>query len=173
VLAYEYTNRGNDDEQTGKAIRRNQQTVSLGGSYDFGVAKVFGLAQYSDGSDGFAHFATVDELSKLYKAKGKLRYDGFKGWAAHLGAAVPVCGGTVTTGVYYKDAESQKTTIANNAVEDLDGTFIGVNVQYAYPLSKRTHVYCGAGYGRSKLESKETTLKTEESIGYVGMAHFF
>ena len=182
VVAYEYFNRGNDKEQDvdSRSIRRNAQIVSLGGSYDFGVAKVFGLAQYADGVNRFGFFGESDLRNAfgIEKEKEKttlMNYDGFKGWAAHLGASAPLCGGTILGGVYYADAESQKATVKHVAKDDVDAKFVGVNLQYNYPLSKRTHVYVGASYGQTKFKGSAniTAQKTEVSQGYVGMAHFF
>jgi predicted porin len=178
VVAYEYFNRGNDKEQDvdSRSIRRNAQIVSLGGSYDFGVAKVFGLAQYADGVDRFGFF-NQNNLRDAFGIKKTtlMNYDGFKGWAAHLGASAPLCGGTILGGVYYADAESQKATVEHVAKDDVDAKFVGVNLQYNYPLSKRTHVYVGASYGQTKFKGTAsiTAQKTEVSQGYVGMAHFF
>ena len=177
VVAYEYFNRGNDKEQDvdSRSIRRNAQIVSLGGSYDFGVAKVFGLAQYADGVEhfGFRQINLRDALGAT--TTSLMNYDGFKGWAAHLGASAPLCGGTILGGVYYADAESQKATVEHVAKDDVDAKFVGVNLQYNYPLSKRTHVYVGASYGQTKFKGSAniTAQKTEVSQGYVGMAHFF
>ena len=178
VVAYEYFNRGNDKEQDvdSRSIRRNAQIVSLGGSYDFGVAKVFGLAQYADGVDRFGFFNQNNLRDAFGIEKTTLmNYDGFKGWAAHLGASAPLCGGTILGGVYYADAESQKATVEHVAKDDVDAKFVGVNLQYNYPLSKRTHVYVGASYGQTKFKGSAniTAQKTEVSQGYVGMAHFF
>jgi predicted porin len=178
VVAYEYFNRGNDKEQDvdSRSIRRNAQIVSLGGSYDFGVAKVFGLAQYADGVDRFGFFNQNNLRDAFGIEKTTLmNYDGFKGWAAHLGASAPLCGGTILGGVYYADAESQKATVEHAAKDDVDAKFVGVNLQYNYPLSKRTHVYVGASYGQTKFKGSAniTAQKTEVSQGYVGMAHFF
>jgi predicted porin len=178
VVAYEYFNRGNDKEQDvdSRSIRRNAQIVSLGGSYDFGVAKVFGLAQYADGVDRFGFFNQNNLRDAFGIEKTTLmNYDGFKGWAAHLGASAPLCGGTILGGVYYADAESQKATVEHVAKDDVDAKFVGVNLQYNYPLSKRTHVYVGASYGQTKFKGTAsiTAQKTEVSQGYVGMAHFF
>jgi len=177
VAAYEYFNRGNDSEtaSTSKSIRRNGQIASLGGSYDFGVAKVFGLAQYGDGLSSFGFTYGASDVKELLVGDTKdiVRFDGFKGWAAHLGASAPVCGGTALIGFYYSDVESQKVVIGGVDQKNVDGKFFGVNAQYNYPLSKRTVVYGGAGYSQIKLEGDASKLKTETAQGYVGLAHFF
>lgn len=187
VVAYEYFNRGNDNaaEETARSIRRNAQIASLGGSYDFGVVKVFGLAQYADGVDRFGYYGGTAAVNKAFgnydetketKAASRMTYDGFKGWAAHLGASAPVCGGTLLGGLYYADAKAEKITVTGGAQDQkIDAKFYGVNAQYNYPLSKRTVVYAGASYGKTKIDglTSELDQEKETSQGYVGLAHFF
>ncbi len=176
VAAYEYMNRANDQGANVLSIRRNGQIASLGGNYDFGAAKVFGMVQYADGVDRFGFFGRSDVSKALgISDASNVTYDGFKGWAAHLGASAPVCGGTLLGGVYYADAETQQVFNSGASQKDVDGKFIGVNLQYNYPLSKRTIVYCGASYGQTKLDglTKDDEQKSEVSQGYVGLAHFF
>jgi predicted porin len=182
VVAYEYFNRGNDKEQDvdSRSIRRNAQIVSLGGSYDFGVAKVFGLAQYADGVNRFGFFGESDLRNAfgIEKEKEKttlMNYDGFKGWAAHLGASIPVCGGLLRTGLYYADGKAEKVKVNDADKAGSDLRFYGVNAQYNYPLSKRTEVYTGLGYGSSKLDASADSgkYKSEETTVYVGMTHRF
>ena len=183
VVAYEYFNRGNDKEQDvdSRSIRRNAQIVSLGGSYDFGVAKVFGLAQYADGVNRFGFFGESDlrnafgiEKTTLEKTT-LMNYDGFKGWAAHPGASIPVCGGLLRTGLYYADGKAEKVKVNDADKAGSDLRFYGVNAQYNYPLSKRTEVYTGLGYGSSKLDASDDSrkYKSEETTVYAGISHRF
>ena len=171
VAAYEYVNRGNDSASLDrKTIRRNYQIASLGANYDFGFTKVFGLVQYGDGASEIAGF----DLKSVGKALGTTasEFDGFKGWAAELGAATPLCGGSLLTALFYSDFETQNVFVDGAKSKDVDGKFYGVNVQYNYPLSKRTHVYVGAAYSQSELKG-EIKQKSQSSQGYVGLAHFF
>ena len=59
--------------------------------------------------------------------------------------------------------------------QKIDAKFYGVNAQYNYPLSKRTVVYAGASYGKTKIDglTSELDQEKETSQGYVGLAHFF
>lgn len=103
-------------------------TVSLGGNYNFGVAKLYVATQYFKDSD-----LAVKMIQNVDK-KGK-----FDGFGLSVGADVPAFGGTAKVLVGYMDAEDQ-TPDANDVQRY---TF---SVGYEYPLSKRTFVYGGAGY---------------------------
>lgn len=103
-------------------------TVSLGGNYNFGVAKLYVATQYFKDSD-----LAVKMIQNVEKVG---EFDGF---GLSVGADVPAFGGTAKVLVGYMDAEDQ--TSAANDVQRY--TF---SVGYEYPLSKRTFVYGGAGY---------------------------
>ena len=103
-------------------------TVSLGGNYDFGVAKLYVATQYF--KDSNLAVEAVQEAQQTGK------YDGF---GLAVGADVPALGGTAKVLVGYMDAEDQGTA----AMDMQRYTF---SVGYEYPLSKRTFVYGGAGY---------------------------
>lgn len=103
-------------------------TVSLGGNYNFGVAKLYVATQYFKDSD-----LAVKMIQNVEKVGT------FDGFGLSVGADVPAFGGTAKVLVGYMDAEDQ--TSAANDVQRY--TF---SVGYEYPLSKRTFVYGGAGY---------------------------
>ena len=105
-------------------------TVSLGGNYDFGVAKLYVATQYFKDS-GLA----VKAVQETEQNTGK--YDGF---GLTVGADVPALGGTAKVLVGYMDAEDQ------TAADGKDMQRYTFSVGYEYPLSKRTFVYGGAGY---------------------------
>lgn len=102
-------------------------TVSLGGNYNFGVAKLYVATQYFKDS-GLAVKMIQNDLA------GK-----FDGFGLSVGADVPAFGGTAKVLVGYMDAEDQSP----NANDVQRYTF---SVGYEYPFSKRTFVYGGAGY---------------------------
>lgn len=102
-------------------------TVSLGGNYNFGVAKLYVATQYFKDSGLAVKMIQNDQTGK------------FDGFGLSVGADVPAFGGTAKVLVGYMDAEDQTTTA--NDVQRY--TF---SVGYEYPLSKRTFVYGGAGY---------------------------
>ena len=102
-------------------------TVSLGGNYNFGVAKLYVATQYFKDSGLAVKMIQNDQAGK------------FDGFGLSVGADVPAFGGTAKVLVGYMDAEDQN--LNPNDVQRY--TF---SVGYAYPLSKRTFVYGGAGY---------------------------
>lgn len=103
-------------------------TVSLGGNYNFGVAKLYVATQY------FKDSALAVKMIQDKHPAGK-----FDGFGLSVGADVPAFGGTAKVLVGYMDAEDQ-----SQAADDVQRyTF---SVGYEYPLSKRTFVYGGAGY---------------------------
>ena len=102
-------------------------TVSLGGNYDLGVAKLFVATQY------FKDSALNVEVLQNGQAKT------FDGYGLQLGVNVPVFGGNAKAALGYMDAEDQ-------AKAQMDMTRINFAVGYDYPLSKRTFIYTGAGY---------------------------
>lgn len=102
-------------------------TVSLGGNYNFGVAKLYVATQY---------FKDTGLAVEMIQTGTTGTFDGF---GLSVGADVPAFGGTAKVLVGYMDAEDQTTTA--NDVQRY--TF---SVGYEYPLSKRTFVYGGAGY---------------------------
>lgn len=102
-------------------------TVSLGGNYNFGVAKLYVATQY---------FKDSGLAVKMIQNDPEGKFDGF---GLSVGADVPAFGGTAKVLVGYMDAEDQSP----NANDVQRYTF---SVGYEYPLSKRTFVYGGAGY---------------------------
>ncbi len=113
-------------------------TVSLGGNYDLGVAKLFVATQYFKDSK-----LNVGALQNTYEGKkeGDPNYQGttFDGYGLQLGVNVPVAGGNAKAALGYMDGEDQGDA-------KMDMTRINFAVGYDYPLSKRTFIYTGAGY---------------------------
>ena len=142
-------------------------TVTLGGSYDFDVVKVYLGAQYFDevklsGFGGVIKDAKVGQSSRV------------KGYGLSLTGDAPLAGGKLMFGVGYTDAEtadSQETT------QDVDFQRYVVSVGYDYPFSKRTDVYAMASYMQDNWEdSKAATNKEGDPSAYtlyVGLRHRF
>lgn len=91
---------------------------------------------------------------------------GLKGYGLHLGAAAPLVGGTLTAGLYYVDYSEEF-----DAEADQDFKFYGVSARYNYPLSERTGVYAGAGYGQTKAD--DSGDKAQITQVYCGLVHTF
>ena len=156
-------------------------TVTLGGSYDFDVAKVYFGAQYFDNiktssigaitKDFGEDFSFTDAAGESL-AKGNALF--IEGYAVTLGVDAPVAGGKVMGAVGYMDAENASNS---DAVGDFDFTRWSVSVGYDYPLSKRTNVYAVGAYVNDELEGKGALSGQEwNPQSYtlmVGMRHKF
>lgn len=141
-------------------------TVSLGGNYNFGVAKLYVAGQYFKDSD-----LAVKQIDR-YDADAKTGYqkgEQFNGFGLSVGADVPAFGGTAKVLVGYMDAEDQA---AENAQDLQRYTF---SVGYEYPLSKRTFVYGGAGYYMDSYDKVEAGHDDKASVAAVnaGLVHKF
>ncbi len=146
--------------------KRDAHTISLGGSYDFDAAKVFAAYQYGTNQTYAGGYETIN-LSQEY-ATDSAPFDDtqVKGHNFHVGVSVPLCTGLASFGAYYTTVKS---------VSDYDNKLKSFNVAatYTYPLSKRTHIYTGAGY--IKTEFKSATKKRKEKLFnvLVGLHHDF
>lgn len=166
VAIVDSINYGVDKFNTGVANPDDDQmTVTLGGSYDFGMAKVFAAGQY------FQHAAAVGQK---YVAANGINKDGYNfgdaangadGYGIALGVSAPVLGGTAKAHVGYMDAEG-----SDDSAQDL--TRWNVAVGYDYALSKRTSVYTAAAYTKDDVN---TALTAEPSMVEVmaGIIHKF
>lgn len=145
-------------------------TVTVGGNYDFEVAKLFAGAQYFD----------EVKLSSLKGVVGGFKPADFnsafaskvKGWSLGLSASIPAGTGTVLVGAAYVDAEAADSQTAQ---DDEFSRWI-VSAGYDYPFSKRTDVYVAATYMQDSL--KFTTAGTSDQDPYVfgamvGLRHKF
>lgn len=147
----------------------NQWTVSYGASYDFGAAKVFGMAQYGK------HMDNVASKLKYYDKAVKKDVEAFtgdlEGYALSLGASAPVLGGTAMAQVNYIHAKDKD----EGANDKLDG--YGLGLAYAYPLSKRTSVYTYGSYNQFKFkgDSYKDFSDDKAKVGEfgVGLTHKF
>lgn len=164
VVGYEFFNYAS----YGKAAVKDHedgQIVYLGGNYDCGFAKTFAMAQYFKGVKSGAVSALTDDV----KFDDAVYTDGVKGYGLHLGTQVPVLAGLTTVGLYYVDMTGEA------AASDRDGDYYGVAARYEYPLSKRTAIYTGAGYGKVSLDKVGAVEEQSEEIvqAYVGLKHTF
>lgn len=172
VGAYEYTNRSADYR---KVVRKDAQTIYLGGNYDCGFAKTFVLAQYFEGASAAAGFDITTEFktdARRSSAKG------LKGYGLHVGTQVPVMAGTLTAAVYYVDGklEGVKNAGETGPQKDNDVSYIGASARYVYALSKRTEVYLGGGVAQAKIDEwndNDSDRKTFIGQAYTGLTHRF
>ena len=132
-------------------------SVSLGGNYNFGVAKLYVAGQY---------FKDSALCKPIQGANVGSKYDGF---GLSVGADVPACGGTAKVLVAGMDAEDQAKTDANYMERYV------FSVGYEYPLSKRTTVYGGAGYYMDDYDAPKAGYDDKASVTAVnlGIMHSF
>lgn len=146
-------------------------TVTIGGNYDFQVAKVYFGGQYFDNAKAVAsNNVTFDEKTKkVVIDKGyKLGTLGAEGWGLGLGVGVPVMGGTASAYAGYLDADS---------VDDSDASlkrFTGA-VGYSYTFSKRTSMYSTLSYTKDEYKKAANADKVKPTSveAIVGLIHKF
>lgn len=141
-------------------------TVSLGGNYNFGVAKLYVAGQYFKDSD--LAVKQIDRHNKNTNTKGQTGKQ-FNGFGLTVGADVPAFGGTAKALVGYMDADDQAATDAH------DMQRYAFSVGYEYPLSKRTFVYGGAGYYVDSYDKVAADRDDKASVAAVnaGLVHKF
>lgn len=163
-------------------------TVTLGGSYDFDVVKIYLGAQYFDevrlsslggpicrandvrdlGISGFD--LSINDIAKL------------KGYGISLSGDAPLAGGRVMFGLGYVDADAADSldkALSQNIAgfRDFEIQRYVVSAGYSYPFNKRTDVYGVASYMQDNEDtSRESgTLEQDPSAYsfYVGLRHRF
>ena len=160
-------------------------TVTLGGSYDFDVVKVYLGAQYFDEVKLSSLGGVVNDLwdakwgtgDNAVKAVDAFR---LKGYGISLTGDAPLAGGKAMFGIGYVDAEaadSMADLAKGTGYEDAELQRYIVSVGYDYPFSKRTDVYAVASYTQDQIDYKSgTTSKEWEPSSYslyVGLRHRF
>lgn len=185
VVAYELTKYSTRD-RINTPDMDDGNVIYVGGNYDFGVAKVFAMGQYFAGLRSFGNVFDDDEVGTVGNdfVLGK---KGVEGYGLHLGTVVPVAAGELTVGAYYLDGTAKADTRRSNVskAKDMDMSYYGIAARYTYPLSNRTTVYVGGGYGEATADSleakKSQTLsgtykddaKDKTGTAYVGLTHTF
>lgn len=156
-------------------------SVTLGGSYDFEVAKVFLSGQYFDNMIGNDKSQPNSDPVDAGKSDSFYSFSShfgnqnpIEGYALQAGVSAPVAGGTAMFAVGYTDAEE-----ANSEADQAKVEFkrIGTSVGYTYSLSKRTNLYGVAAYYRDsvKNEGHEAGADRDPSTVtvYAGIRHTF
>lgn len=164
-------------------------TVTLGGSWNFEVAKVYFGAQYFDE----VKLSSIGGITKTTVGNVNLSKIGdlpditvgalvkVKGYGISLTADAPVAGGKAMFGVGYVDAEAadsiQDALKDANTDADLDLKRYVVSVGYDYPFSKRTDVYAIASYMQDQVDTKPSGTSDDWDPSaytfYVGLRHRF
>ena len=160
-------------------VQDDGHLVHLGGNYDFGVTKVFALAQYYQGVRNAAGWdMSGDFLDSEETLPDAFGTDGFKGYGLHIGSITPIGGGDLTVAAYFQDGKLENVTSELANKQDFDAQYVGVSARYAYHLSKRTDAYLGAGYAKATLETASLgadihDMEKELIQAYVGLTHRF
>lgn len=162
VDSINYKTWGDDAPVAGADEIEDSLTITLGGSYDFDVVKVYLGAQYFDE----VKLSSIGGIVKDYKdapisgsaaSFTKLGDLKIKGYGISLTGDAPVAGGKVMFGVGYVDADAADSmTDARAELDDVSVKRYVVSVGYDYPFSKRTDVYAVASYSQDQLEWRET-----------------
>ena len=174
VGAYEYFNHASTS-----VVKDDGHLVHLGGNYDFGVTKVFALAQYYQGIRNAAGWdMSGDFLDSEEDLDPLFGTDGFKGYGLHIGSITPIGGGDLTLAAYFQDGKLENVVSEWADKDDIDAQYVGVTARYAYHLSKRTDAYLGAGYAKATLDTASLAadlhdMEKELIQAYVGLTHRF
>ena len=137
--------------------------LSASASYDFNVAKVYGMVQYGKNENtlGFS-ISEFDVDGEIATGAN----EGLKGYAISLGATAPVLGGTVYAQVNYLDAETEAdvdvTVTDQQYAGSAEAKRYGIAGGYSYPLSKRTTVYTYASLSQVKYDV--TVSSADDSV---------
>ncbi len=155
-------------------------TVTVGGNYDFEVAKLFAGAQYFDEvklsslKGVVGGFKAGDYNSSNVTGTESGFASKVKGWSLGLSASIPAGTGTVLVGAAYVDAEAADSETTPTQDDEFSRWIVSAG--YDYPFSKRTDVYVVATYMQDSL--KFTTAGTQDQDPYVfgamvGLRHKF
>ena len=192
--AYKAQADGVDVDELDYKDRKDEYTVNLGGSYDFGVAKTYLAAQYFKNANDVAGIVDVLDdavpATAFYKSTELTEADDgvdgtiytkvepsngawmdqFKGYGIALGADVPAFGGNFLVSLAYTDAEEENI--------DADVTAYSAALAYTYPLSKRTNLYAAGVYNNrefklSGVEDDFNKVEQDQYQVFFGMVHKF
>lgn len=154
---------------------------TLGGSYDFEVAKIFLSGQYFDNMIGNDKSQPGSDPVDAGKSDSFYSFSSYfdnqnpiEGYALQAGVSAPVAGGTAMFAVGYTDAEEANSE-ANQA--KIEFKRIGTSVGYTYSLSKRTNLYGVAAYYRDSLKNEKNVAGADRDPStvtvYAGIRHTF
>lgn len=130
-------------------------TVTIGGSYDFEVTKVYAGAQYFDQVNLDSIDQWSNEMFTPPTTPGTDRFE-IKGFGLNLGADVPLAGGTFKVGTAFMKGTLETVNgwdmSEGGIVGEIDLTRWNTSVGYQYNFSKRTSLYGVASYSYNKIE---------------------
>lgn len=163
-------------------------TVTLGGSYDFDVVKIYLGAQYFDEvrlSSLGGPFCRANDVRDLGISGFDLSINDIaklKGYGISLSGDAPLAGGRVMFGLGYVDADAADSldkALSQNIAgfRDFEIQRYVVSAGYSYPFSKRTDVYGVASYMQDNEDTSRESGTLEQDLSaysfYVGLRHRF
>lgn len=132
---------------------KDQRTYQIGGSYDFGSARVYLGYQFGQNIKTPRQGDASLIKAASYSAKEKQSAEGYKTHAVTLGTGIKLFGGELKGVLGYahakRDYQSSKSEVAQ------------AMVGYKYPLSKRTYAYGAVGFLHAKSQLTKTSKKKE------------
>ncbi len=144
-------------------LQDDSLTITLGGSWDFEVAKVYLGAQYFDTVMPSTLGGIAGNVGSPFKddeGTDLLKDASITGFGVGLGVDAPVAGGKIMAAAGYVDAEQSDVNEDMGNLYDFSRWVVSVG--YDYPFSKRTDVYAVASYMSDDLEGKSENLKNME-----------
>lgn len=151
----------------------DSRVLSIGGHYDFGVARVTAFGQYVKGSrtgfgDGLGYSAIFWYNDTDTSDGNDTAYYDADGYNFHIGAQFPLPCGRLYAGAYYGYLE------ANDDPLNAEAKNWNVFLAHEYDLSKRTIIYSGIGYKQLKVENDTEKLdEVKATQVIVGLRHIF
>ncbi len=148
-------------------------TVTLGGSYDFEVVKIYLGGQYFDEMKLSTLGGIMADVDVAWKAEK------IKGYGITFSGDAPLWGGKALFGLGYVDAESADSFEDTHNGASFDFKRYVVSVGYDYPFSKRADVYAVASYMQDQWETttaQGATGRDADPSAYsviVGLRHRF
>ncbi len=169
VMVYDMVLNGTDDGYAPKDGR----AFSVGGSYDFGAAKIYAAYQYGKNQNSAGGVDAAYEIDEEAEEPDTPYYGTqVKGHNFHVGVSIPVCSGKLNLAGYYTTVKSVEDS--SRTVKSFD-----VAATYVYPLSKRTSIYAGVGYAQIKdhlaVNGNDEIIREKDKIFDVaiGLSHTF
>lgn len=152
----------NNEMTAGKEWTRTKDlddgyAFTLGGSYDFGVARAYLAGQYFD---NMLRNSSTGDSPDAYSKIGLGTSGYIKGYAFMAGVDAPVFGGTAMFALGY--ASTEDADVAPKA-EKAESDRFGAAIGYTYNLSKRTNLYGVASWYQDSIDNE---VSTESKTGY-------
>jgi predicted porin len=141
---------------------RDPMSIGIQAAYDFGYIKPYFMIEAFKNS----------QLNKVGGSTGRTvaKTGGHDGVGGTLVLQWPMLGGKAKVGGGYLKADRAKEASPS---DKFDVSRYGFSVGYDYVITKRTHVYCDAGYFHQKEEEQDKTTKSHGSEFVMGMVHYF